>query len=115
LPLETIMHAKSLLLPLAVLLSGVAFAADKPADKSLDGYPLKACVVSDEPLGSMGDAVKYTHREAGKPDRLVLFCCEGCVDDFKAAPAKFLAKLDAAAKGKAAPKSGDKARHEHKK
>jgi hypothetical protein len=59
-------------------------------------YPLKTCLVSDEPLGSMGDAVAYTHKEAGKPDRVILVCCEGCIDDFRANPAKFLKKLDAA-------------------
>ncbi len=109
------MPIKSTLLSLAFLITGSAFAADKAP--SLENYPLKSCVVSDEPLGSMGDAIKYTHREAGKPDRLVLFCCEGCIEDFKGDPAKFLAKLDAAAKGKAGPakKSGEKAKHEHKK
>ena len=63
-------------------------------------YPLKTCLVSDEPLGAMGDAVPYIHRVAGQPDRVVFFCCGGCTDDFKAAPAKFLAKVDAAAKAK---------------
>lgn len=58
----------------------------------------------------MGDAIKYVHREAGKPDRLVLFCCEGCIEDFKGDPAKFLAKLDAAAKGRAGKKSGANAK-----
>jgi hypothetical protein len=109
------MHVTPLLLAIALLLAGPAFAADQAP--SLENYPLKSCVVSDEPLGSMGDAIKYTHREAGKPDRLVLFCCEGCIEDFKGDPAKFLAKLDAAAKGKSgsAKKSGEKAKHEHKK
>ena len=80
-------------------------AADKaPAPaKQPDDYPLKTCVVSDEALGSMGESVVYVHKEAGKPDRVIRFCCEGCIDDFKAEPAKFLAKLDAAAKTKAAP------------
>ena len=41
------------------------------------------------------------HRAAGKPDRVVFFCCEGCSDDFKADPAKFLKKLDEAAAKKA--------------
>lgn len=63
-------------------------------------YPLKKCLVSDEDLGSMGDSIPYIHREAGKPDRVVFFCCEGCTDDFKADPAKFLKKLDDAAKSK---------------
>ena len=64
-------------------------------------YPLKTCLVSNEPLGSMGEAAGYIHRAKGQPDRVVFFCCEGCGDDFKASPAKFLAKVDAAAAGKA--------------
>jgi hypothetical protein len=63
-------------------------------------YPLKTCLVSDESLGSMGDAVAYIHRATGQPDRVVFLCCSGCTDDFKADPAKFLAKVDAAAKAK---------------
>jgi len=63
-------------------------------------YPLKTCLVSDEALGSMGEAAPYIHRVAGQPDRVVFVCCEGCIDDFKANPAKFLAKVDAAAKAK---------------
>jgi hypothetical protein len=48
----------------------------------------------------MGDAVGYIHRATGQPDRVIFICCEGCLDDFKANPAKFLAKVDAAAKAK---------------
>ena len=68
--------------------------------KARASYPLKTCLVSDEPLGSMGEAMPYIHRVAGQPDRVVFLCCDGCSDDFKAAPAKFLAKVDAAAKAK---------------
>jgi len=64
-------------------------------------YPLKTCLVSNEPLGSMGEAAGYIHRAAGKPDRVVFLCCEGCSDDFKADPAKFLKKVDEAAAKKA--------------
>lgn len=63
-------------------------------------YPLKTCLVSDEALGSMGEAVPYVHRAAGKPDRVIFVCCEGCIDDFKADPAKYLKKVDDAAKAK---------------
>lgn len=63
-------------------------------------YPLKTCLVADEPLGSMGEAVGYVHRASGQPDRVIFVCCEGCIDDFKADPAKFLKKVDAAAKAK---------------
>jgi hypothetical protein len=67
----------------------------KAADTArADDYPLKTCLVSDEALD--GDFITYTHREPGKPDRDIRFCCEGCIDDFKGDPAKFLKKLDAA-------------------
>lgn len=106
----------SLLLAAAVLAAGApAFAqaekekkpATPPAEsqviaKARAEYPMKTCLVSDEPLGSMGDAVAYVHHAAGKPDRVVFFCCEGCIDDFKVDPAKYLKKLDDAAKNKGA-------------
>lgn len=77
-------------------------AAEPPVagKKSADPYPLKTCVVSGEPLDS--NYITYVHQEAGKPDRVVRFCCDGCIEDFKGDPAKFLQKLDEAAK-KAAP------------
>jgi hypothetical protein len=43
---------------------------------------------------------------AGKPDRVIFLCCEGCIDDFKADPAKYLKKVDDAAKK--APGKGKK-------
>jgi hypothetical protein len=70
--------------------------------KARASYPLKTCLVSNEALGSMGDAVGYIHRAPGQPDRIIFVCCEGCIDDFKADPAKFLKKVDAAAQ---APKA----------
>ena len=103
-----------------VLTVPAAFAADKHADhgakqkkagnpaeaelitKARASYPLKTCLVSDEPLGSMGEATAFVHKVAGQPDRVVFFCCDGCSDDFKASPAKFLKKVDDAAKAKAA-------------
>lgn len=106
-----------LALALANGLAPALFAAEKP-DKTADAakkptpaetaliakarasYPLKTCLVSDEPLGSMGEATPYIHRAAGQPDRVLFVCCDGCIDDLKANPAKFLAKIDAAAKAK---------------
>ena len=67
--------------------------------KAKQTYPLTVCVASDEKLDK--DATAYIYREEGKPDRLVLFCCDGCNDDFMKEPEKFLAKMDAAAKSKA--------------
>lgn len=49
----------------------------------------------------MGDAVDYVHKEEGKPDRLVRFCCASCIKTFKKDPAKYLAKLDEAEKAAA--------------
>jgi len=60
-------------------------------------YPLKTCVVGDEELGSMCAPIEYVHRPA---NRLVRFCCEGCVETFKKEPEKYLAKLDEAASAK---------------
>jgi hypothetical protein len=70
------------------------------AAKERKNYPLTVCVSSDEKLGSMGENAEMIYREKGKPDRLVIFCCEGCGDDFVKEPAKYLARLDAAAKKK---------------
>ena len=100
----------SLLVSAALLATGpaIVYAANdgKAAPKSESEliakaraeYPLKTCLVSDEALGSMGDAVAYVHRVSGKPDRVVFMCCEGCIDDFKGDPAKYLKKVDEAAK-----------------
>ena len=113
------MKTQNILLVTAALLgaSVLGFAADSKA--KADAYPLTTCVVSDEKLGGHGDVVSYTHKEAGKPDRVIRLCCDGCIDDFKKEPAKFLAKLDAAAKSKSAPaKKADAAKpageHKHK-
>ena len=85
-----------------------------PASKSTDAawlaqaqasYPMDTCVVSGDKLdsGKMGKPRDYVYSEAGKPDRLIRFCCPDCVDDFKKDPAKYLKAL------KDAPaKAGDK-------
>jgi len=72
------------------------------AAKERKTYPLDVCVASDEKLGSMGESPEYIYRVSGQPDRLVIFCCEGCEEDFMKDPAKHLAKIDAAAKAKKA-------------
>lgn len=97
-----------LLLASTLLAGTTAFAADAKqpaaAAKAKADYPLTTCVVSDEKLGGMGDAIEYTYKEKGKADRTVLFCCKDCVADFEKEPAKYLKKLDEAAAAKAAPK-----------
>ncbi len=96
----------SLLLTVGVLSAAAAKTDAETIAAARKGYPLKTCLVSNEPLGSMGEAAGYIHRAPGQPDRVVFFCCEGCGEDFKASPAKFLAKVDDAAAQ--AAKSGKK-------
>lgn len=68
--------------------------------KERENYPVTTCVISGDKLGSMGDSPEYVYQVAGKPDRFVIFCCDGCEEDFLKEPAKHLATLDAAAKAK---------------
>lgn len=75
-------------------------------------YPLTTCLTSDEALGSMGDSPEYIYRVEGKPDQLVVFCCDGCNEDFLKDPAPYLAKLEAAKDAKA--KGGTKKEDAHK-
>jgi len=65
-------------------------AAAAPAAAS-DNYPLKVCVVSGEPLGSMGEPAAITYEGT-----TVKFCCSGCEEDFRKEPATYLAKLTSA-------------------
>ncbi|MCC7477993.1 hypothetical protein IT575_05990 [bacterium] len=52
-------------------------------------YPLDICIVTGEKLGE--GAVSYSHE-----GREIRFCCSGCIETFKSAPAEWLAKLDSA-------------------
>ena len=72
------------------------------ASKARKVYPLDVCLTSGDKLGSMGKSPEYIYRVDGQADRLLVFCCDGCEDDFMKEPAKYLAKLDDAAKKKAA-------------
>lgn len=55
-------------------------------------YPLTTCVLSGEPLVENGEdiAINFVYR-----NRLIRFCCRGCVDDFLKDPEPTLKKLDA--------------------
>jgi YHS domain-containing protein len=67
--------------------SAVAFTPEA----GVKPYPLDACVVSGEKLGSMGEPVVINHE-----GQEVKFCCDSCVPKFKKDPAKFLRQLDQA-------------------
>lgn len=89
------------LLRVATILSGLVMGAAcdrepappaSPSASSAVGqvkpYPLKTCIVSDEPLGSMGEPVVLVQQS-----QEVKFCCDGCTGPFKKDPARYLAKL----------------------
>ena len=80
-----------------LLLATVAFSLSctRAADGIPPSYPLKKCVISDEPFGGeMGKPVKVTHEGTD-----VYLCCKSCLKDFKADPAKYVKMVkDAAAK-----------------
>jgi YHS domain-containing protein len=58
-------------------------------------YPLDTCVVSGEKLGTMGEPFVFMHE--GQEVRL---CCPKCRKEFDSDPAKYLAKIEEAKKGK---------------
>jgi len=62
-------------------------------EQQIAHYPLTHCLVMEE------DALEGRHEESVKMiynNRLVRFCCPDCIKDFKADPAKYVAKLDEA-------------------
>lgn len=64
------------------------FSAPAIAASKARAYPLKACLVTDSELGSMGTPVTKTY-----DGQEIRFCCKPCVKKFEANPAKYLAKL----------------------
>jgi len=71
--------------------------------KARAAYPLDSCSVSGDKFegGEMkGPPRDFVYQEAGKPDRLVRFCCKGCIKDFNKDPAKYLKIIDDAAAAK---------------
>jgi hypothetical protein len=56
--------------------------------EEIAAYPLNTCVVSGEPLGSMGDTIDIFYQ-----NQLVRLCCSHCIDPFHEEPQKFITKL----------------------
>jgi YHS domain-containing protein len=81
---------KKLILSLLTLASVATMSGAVDAAKP---YPLKTCVVSGEELGTMGKPYVLNHE-----GREVQFCCKSCLPKFQKDPAKYLKKLDEAAK-----------------
>jgi len=65
-----------------------AFSQLSEADR-VAALKQEVCPVADNPLGSMGAPYKVTVE-----GREVFLCCEGCEEELKSNPAKYLAKLD---------------------
>lgn len=81
-----------------IAMNAFAVASDEgKAEQKTDTYPLTTCVVSDEPLDSMGNAVIFSYE-----GREVRFCCKDCKKDFLKDPEKYLKMLDEAAAKKQA-------------
>ncbi len=64
-----------------------ALAELSPEDRAL-AEKQKICPVSGEPLGSMGKPYKVTVEGQN-----VLLCCQGCEEEIKKDPQKYLAKI----------------------
>lgn len=90
-------------------------------EQQKEHYPLKVCLVSGDALGGdMGEPIDMVYG-----NRLVRFCCKGCIADFRKTPATYLEKLDAATKTEQAVEApaaattnhqhapGDHAGHQH--
>ncbi len=60
------------------------------AEAQVSSYPLKTCFVSGDRLDDPVDALYG--------ERLLRFCCKGCVRSFNKNPAKFLPRLEPAEK-----------------
>lgn len=65
-----------------------AVAADKKVKLKTKPYPLDTCIVSEEKLGSMGDAVVFT-----EGDQEIQLCCKSCRKDFDKNKAANLKKI----------------------
>ena len=63
------------------------------AEAQIPSYPLKTCLVSGDELGGMGDTVNALYG-----DRLIRFCCKGCIKSFNKNPGQYLPKLESAQK-----------------
>ncbi len=63
----------------------------KIVEQQLPHYPLTTCPVSKQPLGAMGKPVDRVYN-----NRLVRFCCRGCVRIFKRSPAEYVVEVDKA-------------------
>ena len=77
----------------AFLLAPTTAWSVETKDAKAKPYPLKTCLVTGEKLDAMGKPYVFVHE--GQEIKL---CCKGCLKAFKKEPAKYLKKIDEAAK-----------------
>ncbi len=79
--------------------------------KQLESYPIDKCVISGEALDVMGDPIQLV-----AANRLIQFCCTGCVETFWKSPHTAFQMLDAGKAGEGSDskkkKDGEHAGHE---
>jgi len=81
------------ILTLALILAGSSlYAADTAAKAKPFPESIKTCLVSGEKLGEMGKPYVFVYE-----GQEVKLCCKGCLKKFDKEPAKYLAKINAAA------------------
>ncbi|MAE67116.1 MAG: hypothetical protein CMJ18_22885 [Phycisphaeraceae bacterium] len=76
------------------------------AAQASGAYPLDTCVVSGEPLDTLGEPIVIDHE-----GREVRFCCSPCIKQFKKEPDKYLALIDKAIASGARSVTDDDASH----
>jgi YHS domain-containing protein len=92
--MKTIAKVVLTMLTAALLAAPVASPAADAKPAKAKPYPLDTCVVSGEKFGGdMGEPYLFTYE-----GREIKLCCKSCKKDFDKTPAKFVAKVDEAAK-----------------
>jgi hypothetical protein len=75
--------------PLVLAAAALALAAcASSGGAAVKPYPIDTCLVTGTKLGAMGDVVVKVY-----DGQEIRFCCDPCVDEFEADPAKFLRLL----------------------
>jgi YHS domain-containing protein len=92
--MKTIAKVTLTILSAALLAAPATSTAADAKPAKVKPYPLDTCVVSGERFGGdMGEPYVFTHE-----GREIKLCCKSCKKDFDKTPAKFVAKVDEAAK-----------------
>lgn len=73
----------------------LAGLAAEPKGEKAKPYPLTKCIVSDETLGADPAMKAHVFTHEGQEIKL---CCKSCLKTFNKNPAKYLKKLEDAAK-----------------